>query len=323
MAMTCRLYRQEGLADPDLDPRKISDVLTEPGAAVWLDVEGPDDAAIAMLRDEFGFHELALEDCVHPHQRPKIEPYGSYYFLVAYGLSVRGDEVVHHEVTAFVGRNYLVTVRKDPPFNLTRVVDRTNVETELCREGGGYLLYVLLDEIVDGYFDVIDRLEDLSERIEERILDAADGQPGAQQEIFSVKKDLLRVRRAAAPLREVLDVMQRRLVAVVTPPLEPYYRDVYDHILRATDFLDNLRDLLGTALDAHLSVVGNRSNEIMKTVTSWAAIILVPTLIAGVYGMNFTHMPELSWVFGYPFALGLMAVSAMILYRAFKKRNWL
>src|SRR5439155_12631647 len=145
----------------------------------------------------------------------------------------------------------------------------------------------------------------------------------AQNQIFRLKKDLLVFRRTVAPLRDVLDVMQRRTIDVVTGALEPYYRDVYDHVLRATDYVDNIRDLLSSALEAYLSVVSNRLNEVMKVLTSWAAIILVPTLIAGIYGMNFVHMPELRWRYGYVFALVLMLGSGLLLYRMFKRRGWL
>ena len=326
MVMTCRLYRHGQLESAEFEPAQASELLKNPALLLWLDIEEPTEENMAMLGREYGFHELALEDCLHPHQRPKIEQYGSYYFLVAYAVSAGGGELQGHELAAFVGHNHLITVRKDPPYDLAEVVKRSKAHTELCEEGGAYLLYLLLDEIVDGYFDALDRLEDLSEEVEDAVFTeqatpTAD-EVGRQTQIFQLKKQLLKFRRVVSPLREVLDVMQRRTIDVVSAPLEPYYRDVYDHVLRATDFLDNLRDILSSALEAHLAVVSNRLNEIMKRLTSWGAIILVPTLIAGIYGMNFRHMPELNWVFGYPFALGLMVASGLLLYRAFKRRGW-
>jgi magnesium transporter len=324
-AITTRLYTGGRLEEMDFDPARIGEELKVKGNCVWLDIAGsPDDIArsIPVLREEFGFHELALEDCVHPHQRPKIEQYETYFFLVAYGATVVEGGLVDHEMAMFVGHNYLVTVRKDPPLDLKPVLKRWDAHSKLAAEGGGYLLYILLDEIVDGYFDVLDSYEGRIEEIEDRVFAGRD-QTGTQNEIFRVKKELITFRRAMAPLREVLDVMQRRTVDVVTERLEPYYRDVYDHVLRATDFLDGVRDILSSSLDANLAVVSNRLNEVVKSLTSWAAIILVPTLIAGIYGMNFEHMPELHWLFGYPFALGLMAASALILYRVFKRRDWL
>ena len=275
-----------------------------------------------MLGEEFGFHELALEDCLQPHQRPKIEQYEGYFFLVVYAVSLTAGRLREHEMATFVGRNYLVTVRKEPVFDFGDVVERWESHHELTKEGGGYLLYILLDEAVDGYFDALDAYEDRIEDIEELVFGER-ATTEAQQGIFGLKRELLQFRRLISPLRDVLDVMQRRTVDVVTETLEPYYRDVYDHTLRATDFLDNLRDILSSALDAHLAVVSNRLNEIMKSLTSWAALILIPTLIAGVYGMNFLHMPELRWHYGYAYALGLMAGSMLLLYRMFKKRDWL
>jgi magnesium transporter len=312
----------------EMDLDDISDFLSQPDQMLWVDLEGATKENVAMLGREFKFHELALEDCLHPHQRPKIEQYGSYYFLVAYAVSVGEGELVEHEMAVFVGRNYLVTVRKEPPYGVTEVIKRTMAHTDLCREGGAYLLYVLLDEVVDGYFTALEGLEDEAEDVEDKVFgkDSSDSEPpeaNEQSDIFKLKKQLLKFRRVIAPLREVLDVMQRRTIEVVTVPLEPYYRDVYDHVLRATDFLDNLRDILSSTLEAHLAVISNRLNEVMKRLTSWGAIILVPTLIAGIYGMNFRHMPELHWQLGYPLALGLMVLAAGILYRAFKRRRWL
>jgi magnesium transporter len=313
----------------EMDLDDVSDFLSQPGQMLWLDLEGATKENVSMLGREFGFHELALEDCLHPHQRPKIEQYGSYYFLVAYAVSIEERELVEHEVAVFVGRNYLVTVRKEPPYDVAEVIKRTMAHTELCKEGGAYLLYVLLDEVVDGYFTALEGLEDEAEDVEDKVFrkdepsDPEPAQADEQTDIFRLKKHLLKFRRVIAPLREVLDVMQRRTIEVVTVPLEPYYRDVYDHVLRATDFLDNLRDLLSSTLEAHLAVISNRLNEVMKRLTSWGAIILVPTLIAGIYGMNFRHMPELDWQLGYPLALGLMVVSAALLYRGFKRRRWL
>lgn len=322
MGITTRLYCDGKLQQEDFDPERVDEELRQPGALVWLDVDDPTPEAIAVLGEEFGFHELALEDCLHPHQRPKIEQYGSYYFLVAYGTELRDGELVQHEMAMFVGNKYLVTVRKPPRFDLADVVKRWDAHSDLAKEGGGYLLYILLDEIVDGYFDTLDAYEEQSEDIEELVF-AGEVEQDTQSNIFKLRKDLVVLRRIIAPLRDVLDVMQRRTIDVVTAGLEPYYRDVYDHVLRATDFLDSLRDIMASALEANLSVVSNRLNEVMKQLTSWAAIILVPTLIAGIYGMNFVHMPELQWRYGYAFALALMAVSGFLLYRMFRKRDWL
>jgi magnesium transporter len=322
VSVIARLYREGHLHEKGFDPALIDHELKQPDALLWVDVDDPTEESIRMLGEEFGFHELALEDCLHPHQRPKIDQYDTYFFLVAYAATIEDGELVPHEVAMFVGHNYLVTVRKPPALDLTDVLKRWDAHSDQAMEGGGYLLYILMDEIVDGYFDVLDRYEDRIEELEDQVF-SADVDQETQSRIFKERKDLVQFRRGVAPLREVLDVMQRRTVDVVTPNLEPYYRDVYDHVLRATDFLDSLRDSLASALEAYLGVVSNRLNEVMKQLTSWAAIILIPTLIDGVYGINFIHMPELRWRFGYAYALVLMAATAFLLYRMFKRRDWL
>jgi len=212
-------------------------------------------------------------------------------------------------------------------FDFSKAGGRLRGERDLTREGVGFLLYLLVDEIVDGYLDTVDGLEDLSDDIEDRVsrddgTAAGDGSQDLPQDIFHVRQQVVRFRRLAAPMREVVDLLSET-PDVVTPALLPYYRDVLDHVIRAVELIDNVRDLLTSARELQLAQVSNRLNVVMKQVTSWAAIILIPTLIAGIYGMNFRHMPELSWKVGYPIALGVMGLSAFALYRVFRRRDWL
>jgi magnesium transporter len=319
--VTCRLYRSGTLAKDGFDPARVSDHLEEPDSLVWLDLEDPTDEELSMIEEEFGLHPLAVEDARHRGQRPKVDVYEKYFFLVMHGVQLKAGELSDQEVHAFVGTNYLVTLRYAPVFDLKPVLHRWEKQQELTKEGGGFLLYALLDEIVDGYFNIVERLEDDSEEIEEQVF--SEKVPSdIQERIFLLKKQVIEFRRLVMPLREVLDLIQEE-PHVVTSALSAYYRDVADHVIRTLDFIENVRDLLSTALQAHASQVGNRLNVVMKQLTSWAGIILVPTLIAGIYGMNFGHMPELNWLLGYPFALGLMAVSAGVLYTVFKRREWL
>jgi magnesium transporter len=321
--ITCRLYEQGKLSSKDLDVADISEVIGRPNVLIWLDVPEPTAESLQPLADEFGFHPLAIEDCLQAHERPKIETYDDYYFLVANGFSMKEKHrPVAHELCVFVGKNYMVTVRKTPVVDIGPVVKRWEDHNDLLSEGGAYPLYILLDSLVDGYFDLLDGFEDQTEDVEEEIL-SDKVQPQTRAQIFTLKKNLLKFRRGASPLREVLDLLTRGDVDLITDKMLPYYRDVYDHVLRATDFADNLRDILTSALDVHLSAVGNRLNEVMKVLTSWAGIILVPTLIAGIYGMNFVHMPELRWRFGYLYALALMGGSALMLFLYFRRRGWL
>jgi magnesium transporter len=235
-----------------------------------------------------------------------------------------GDELVDSEIHLFAGqRLYLITVRRAPIFDLSRAGERLRGETRLGEEGMGFQLYLLLDEIVDGYLDTVERLEDRSDDIEERVSDEGKTESRSlAEDIFRLRRQVVRFRRLAAPMRELVDLLQET-PEIVTPALLPYYRDVLDHVIRAIELIDNVRDLLTSARELQLAQVSNRLNVVMKQVTSWAAIILIPTLIAGIYGMNFEHMPELSWKVGYPMALGVMAVAAFVLYRVFRKRDWL
>jgi magnesium transporter len=320
--ITCRLYRDGILKEEAFDPTRASELITESGARVWLDLEEPTDDELAMIQEEFDLHPLAIEDTRHRGQRPKVEVYEGYFFVVMHALSLdANDELVDSEVHAFAGHRYLITLRYAPAFDLTDVLKRWDRQPELTGEGGGFLLYVLLDEVVDAYFNLIERYEDLSEDIEDRVF-ADEPDPDVQEAIFRLKRRVVVFRRLVIPLREVLDLVQEQ-PGFVTQKLQPYYRDVADHVIRTMEFADTIRDMLTTALEAELAQVSNRMNQVMKSLTAWASIILVPTLIAGIYGMNFDHMPELHWRYGYYFALGTMVLAGILLFRMFKKRDWL
>jgi magnesium transporter len=319
--LRCRLYRHGKVEDERLDPLRVSDVLSEDGTLVWLDLQDPKPDEIDMIRREFSLHELTVEDVENRGQRTKFEPYPGYYFLVLYGIARPADEVEEHEVHVFVGPRFLITVRYEPAMDLERVLERWERHPDMVKEGAGFLLYGLLDAIVDGYFEVVEALEDVTEHIEETVFeDRPDATP--QERIFQVRKDLVQFRRRASPLREVVNALvdDERLV---TDPLRFYYRDISDHVLRVIDFLDNVRELLTTAMEVRIAQVGNRLNEVMKKVTSWGAIILVPSLIAGFYGMNFVFLPwPLGSSWGVAITVVMMVVSGGVLYRLFKRRQW-
>jgi magnesium transporter len=321
VTVTCLLYRKGEVAEEDFDPTRVSDFLEEDDSLVWLDLEDPTEADLLMLQEEFSIHPLAIEDARHQDQRSKVEVYEGYFFLVMHAVSVAEGELQDQEIHAFVGSGYLVTLRYSPVFDLTGVRRRWAQEKELAREGGGYLLHALIDEVVDGYFSVLDTFELQAEDIEDEIF-SKEQTEDVQERVFQIRKELTTFRRLVMPLREVLDLLEEN-PTVVTRELRAYYRDVADHVIRALEAIDNLREVLASMLDAYLSKVSTELNVVMKQVTSWAAIILAPTLVAGIYGMNFRHMPELNWVFGYPFALGLMFISSFVLYRIFRKRDWL
>jgi magnesium transporter len=306
----------------DVDPARISDLLQDGQSLIWLDALDPTDEELALLEEEFSLPRVVMEDVREGDQRPHVEALEDAFFIAMYAFRIEGEEPVPQEIHAIVGPRFLVTLRYAPAFDIDKVIRRWKQdEADLAGEGGGFLLHPLLDEVVDSYLEVLDQLELRSEEVESVVF----GDPAPtdiQARIFQEKKRLIEFRRRILPLREVLDLLQEER-HVVTPALRGEYKDVADHVVRALELVDSVRELLTTALDAHLSRVGHQLNEVVKKLTSWAAIILIPTLIAGVYGMNFRHMPELDWVFGYPFALGLMLASGGLLYLLIKRRDWL
>jgi magnesium transporter len=321
--LTCHLYRGGLVQEEGCDPARAAELLEDPDVRLWVDARDPDEGELELLRKQFGLHPLSIEDAVHWNQRSKVEIFERYIAVVVHALDLDDDdELVDCEIHLFVGDRFFITVRGRPVFDLAPVRERVQRSPELMTAGGAFVLYALLDEVVDGYLSVVERLEDLSDDVEDRVFQDDDGESTAQQEIFRLKRRVVAFRRLVVPLREVVDLVQEQ-PGFVGPVLAPYYRDVLDHVMRTIEFVDNIRDLLSTALSAQLAQVSNRLNVVMKKLSSWAAIVLVPTLIAGIYGMNFRHMPELTWQLGYPLALGMMLAAALLLYRGFKKRGWL
>jgi magnesium transporter len=319
--ITCRYYHEGVLKEKAFDPTTVSDLLQVAGARIWLDLADPTEQELELIQEEFGLHELAMEDTRVRGQRPKVEMYDGYFFLVMHGLSLGpDDDLIDSEIHAFAGHRFLITLRYEPVFAIDEVLKRWDRQTELTHEGGGFLLYALLDEVVDGYFTIVERFEDIGEELEDEVF-ADEPPPDVQERIFKLKRRVVQFRRLVMPLREVIDLMQEQ-PGFVTDALGPYYRDIQDHVIRTIEFLDNIRDLATSALEALISQLSNRMNVVMKRLTAWASIILVPTLIAGIYGMNFTNMPELKFHLGYYGALALMLGAAVALYINFKKRDY-
>jgi magnesium transporter len=327
--ITCRVYREGVLQEQASFSEEVVERARAAGDHIWVDVVDPAEGELLSLQLALGLHELAVEDSLRWDQRSKVDFYDDHVLLVAHGLRLdEHDQLVDSEVHVFAGQGlYVVTVRRAPLFDFRKAAGRVRAEAHVHPGGIGLLLYVLVDEIVDGYLDTIERLEDLADDIEEEVSDdEAASDPEASRElsrrIFELRQRTVRFRRAAAPMREVADLLLET-PEIATPPLVPYYRDVIDHVIRALELTDNVRDLLTSARELQLAQASNRLNVVMKQLSAWAAIILIPTLIAGIYGMNFRHMPELSWGFGYPLAIGTMALAAFALYRVFKRRDWL
>jgi magnesium transporter len=296
--------------------------LKDPEQVVWIDLADPDQADFEFLRREFGFHELALEDASHHNQRPKIDEYQDFYFLVVYTVGQDSSSILWRELDIFLGRNYMVTVHDGEILAVGETQKRwANNPTGIASKGAGELLYVVLDAIVDQYFPVIDTLSDRVDDLEEAIFSGTN--PQTLSEIFTLRKDMMQLRRIIAPAREVVNTLLRRDIPVIEEAHSVYYQDVYDHMIRIIEQVDTLRDLLNGALDAHLAMSSNRLNQTMRRLTAWTIILMSMALIAGIYGMNFELMPELTWPLGYLWSLGLMAFTAILLYGAFKRSRWL
>jgi magnesium transporter len=298
---------------------------------VWIDVTDPQPEEIDALGAIFSLHPLTIEDAHHRHQRPKVELFEGYAFVVVHPLAMRdgsdGDELIDQELHAFMGKRYIATLRYgSEPFAMKTVEHRWLGQSGmLAAEGGGYAAYVLIDEVVDGYLSIVEAFEDRADDLEDDVFGEPIGDhegSSLQERIFRLKREVVRLRRFAAPLRQSLDLIQEE-PRLTGSKLQPYYRDVSEHVIRVTELADNIRDLLTSLLEVRVSQVANRMNDIMKKLSAWAGIILVPTLIAGIYGMNFNQMPELRWSVGYPAALGTMLLTGVVLYLVFKRKGWL
>ena len=306
----------------DLPLHRISEVVADKANLLWLDVVAPTEDEFRLLAEEFAFHPLAIEDATKRHQRPKLDFYDGFLFLVFYEIKLVDGRPASQEVSFFVGSNYLVTIHEQPCDPIGDIAARWGSHPdELGKRGAGFLVYAILDAIVDDYFPIVDALSDRIEALEERIFERSDTR--GQREVFALRKDLTTIRRVLGTERDVMNILVRRDSPALGDETVVYFQDVYDHILRVTDNVDTYRDLLGSALDSYLSVTSNRLNQVMKTLTASSIILMSMTLVASVYGMNFDHMPELHWGFGYAWALGLMVIIGASLAALFKRIDWL
>lgn len=323
MITTHVLDEASGTIAPLADTEEIDGLCAGSGSVVWVDILEPTDADFDMLAHEFGFHELAIEDCRKTHQRPKVEEYKGYYFVVLYEVAVleEGKSIELRELNIFLGANYLVTVHSLPLRAVDTAARLWQSWSERTEASSGTLAYLLIDAVVDDYMPLLDDLTERVEDIGDQIITVY--KPEMIHEIFRMKKQLLFLRRSTAPLRDVFNVILRREQAIFPREIHAYFQDVYDHLIRVTDNIDTLRDMLGSTMDVYLSMQGNRMNVVMKRLTSISAILMSVTLVAGIYGMNFEGMPELHWRYGYVFALSSMVAIGIAMYYYFRKIDWL
>jgi magnesium transporter len=323
MART-RLYRDSELALEDFPVKDISEHVKEPKAYVWLDYCEPTAAELATVAEELQLHPLAVEDAVNEHQRPKLDRYDTHLFINVYGLKLDAQtgELATSEVGVFVTENALVTIRKDRDVDIDGIVARWDESKELAVHGVSFLLWGLLDDIVDGHFETVQSLDSEIESLEDLLFDDTPHDREVQRRSYELRKSLVLLRRLVLPMREVVNSLMRRDLGVLDQGMAPYYQDVYDHVLRATDWTESLRDLVTTILETNITIQGNRMNLIMKKVTSWAAIIAVPTAITGFYGQNVPY-PGFATHWGFWFSTALIVLASVSLYFAFRRRDWL
>jgi magnesium transporter len=321
MLINCVAY-QEGKKLSDIPVENISDYLVKPDCFVWVALRDATDAEMVQMQEEFNLHELAVEDAARGHQRPKIEEYGDSLFTVVHTVDLDGDSLSCGEVAIFAGPNYVLSVRRDATKGFLGVRARAEREPHLLKMGSAFVMYALIDAVVDRYFPVMDMLESQLETIEDRIFTH-----GAQRQnverLYQLKRKGLALRHAVMPLMDAIGRLAGGRVPDMVVGTQDYFRDVHDHLLRITGRLDAIRDTVATAIQVNLSMVSIDESEVNKRLAAWAAIFAVFTAFAGVWGMNFKYMPELEWKWGYPAAIGVMVLVCALLWRRFRKAGWL
>jgi magnesium transporter len=308
MLINCVAY-QEGKKLADISVADISKHVCRPDCFVWVALRDASDDELATMQHEFGLHDLAVEDARHGHQRPKVEEYGDTLFVVMHTVEFSAIDELHvGELNVFVGRNFVLSVRNRSQHSMLDVRERAERDPHLLRHGAGFVLYALMDAVVDRYFPIIDTMETDLEGIEH---------------LYGLKRRIMVVKHAVTPLMESTGKLSSGRVPSVCEGSRDYFRDVYDHLLRINATLDTLRDTIGTAIQVNLAMVTIEESETTKRLAAWAGIFAVATAFAGIWGMNFERMPELKLPYGYPMALGLIVVACSVMYWRFRKVGWL
>ncbi|TMA58324.1 MAG: magnesium/cobalt transporter CorA [Deltaproteobacteria bacterium] len=321
MLINCVAYR-DGKKLDDIPVSQIHLFVNEPGCFVWVAVKDPVPGELEAMQKEFGLHDLAVEDAQHGHQRPKIDEYGQSLFVVLHMLESSGEELNVGEVCIFVGSNYVLSVRHRSQQGFVDVRKRCEQEPELLRHGSAYVLYALMDAVVDRYFPVLDAIETELEQVEDRIF-AKQTERASIEALYCIKQKLTTLKHATEPLLEAMGRLHGGRVPQLCAGLQEYFRDVSDHLVRLNQSIESSRDMVTTAVSASLPLITLQENEVTKRIAAYAALVAVPTLIAGIYGMNFEHMPEIQWEHGYPVSLISMALIDFYLFYRFRKAKWL
>src|SRR3954453_20540778 len=316
--VNCVAY-SEGRRVANIEINKISEILRHEDKFVWVGLHEPDEQLLKQVQEEFGLHDLAIEDAHNAHQRPKLEAYDDTIFIVLRTAQVNYKKhcTDFGETHFFLGQNFIVNVRHGSSISYRDVRMRCESTPELLSKGPAFALYAVMDSIVDQYFPVIEALEQDLVEVEEEIFDRKPTR-NTTQRIYELKRELLEVKRFITPLIDICNRLMRFDIKLIPDDTRPYFRDVYDHAMRINEMLDNTRDLVTAALEANFSLTSISQSEVSKKFAGWAAIIGVPTMVAGIYGMNFEDMPELHWVYAYPLVLFVTIVICVVLYTVFK-----
>lgn len=321
MLINCVAY-QEGRKLSDITVEAISDYIGLPGCFVWVALREPERAELVTMKEEFGLHELAVEDAQRGNQRPKIEEYGDSLFVVVQTVELDGEELKVGEVDIFVADNYVLSVRNNVNRGFLGVRARAEREPALLSMGSSFVLYALMDAVVDRYFPVVDMLESELEKIEDRIFIKGSQRDNIER-LYELKRKVLVLRHAVAPMLDAVGKLHGGRVPAFCSGTQEYFRDVHDHLYRINTALDTIRETIGTAIQVNLSMVAIDEGEVNKRLAAWAAIFAIFTAFAGVWGMNFEFMPELKQTWGYPAALAFMFGICGYLYYRFRKSGWL
>ncbi|MBV0881511.1 magnesium/cobalt transporter CorA [Noviherbaspirillum sp. L7-7A] len=319
--VNCSVYRKGRKLD-DLAVDAISDVLTEEDTFVWVGLLEPDQSLMRKIQEEFGLHELAVEDAQKAHQRPKLEEYGETLFVVLHTAMLVDDEIQFGETHVFVGPRFVITVRHGPSMGYAKVRERTESRPDRLASGPGYVLYSIIDFIVDHYQPCMDNLQDRFRTFEQVLFDK-ESQSDNLQDFYELKNELLTLQAAAVPLIDICTQLLRFHSDIIPKENRIYYRDILDHVARVTQTADRMREMINAAMQVALAQVTIRQNEVVKRLAGWGAILAVPTMVFSWYGMNFRHMPELEWRGSYPLVMAGIVVGCVFLHRRLKRVGWL
>ena len=321
MLINCTAY-QRGHKLADIPVEAIRETLQQGDTFVWVALKDATPEELARMKEEFGLHELAIEDANHRHQRPKVEEYDDELFAVMHLIEEKEGKLEVGEVHVFVGANYVLSVRNNHARDFLGVRARCEREPKMLAKGPGYVLYALMDAVVDGYFPLIERLETEVETLEDRIFTKGAARSNIRR-LYRLKRKVTMLKHAVMPLLEAAGTLHSGRVPEVCAKSRHYFRDVYDHLARINASLESIRETIGTAIQVNLSMVTIDQTEISKRLAAWAGIFAVATAFAGIWGMNFAHMPELEWRYGYLFGLGIIASASAFLWWRFRKAKWL